>query len=111
MNRAALRVALSDVLPAAESKDRGRLAAALEKMQNATDDALPDDKIEREARKSGDQINANHRRLFFLAALAQRKTPFRFVVMTRSHSSSSRSIIWTDSANTAALLTKISILP
>ena len=74
MNRAALRVALSDVLPAAESKDRGRLAAALEKMQNATDDALPDDKIEREARKSGDQINANHRRLFFLAAAAVMRT-------------------------------------
>jgi len=68
MNRAALRVALSDVLPAAEAKDRGQLAAALEKLQNATDDALPDDKIEREARKSGDQINANHRRLFFIAA-------------------------------------------
>mgnify|MGYP003645783631 CR=1 FL=1 len=74
MNRAALAVVLSDVLPAAVSKDRGRIAASLEKLQAATDDALPDNKIEREARKSGDQINANHRRLFFLAAAAVMRT-------------------------------------
>ena len=68
MNRAALRVAISDVLPAAVAKDQGRIGAALEKMQNAADQALPDDKIEKESRRVGEQVNANHRRLFFIAA-------------------------------------------
>jgi len=68
MNRAALRVVERDVLPAAAARDSGRLAASLETLQNTTSQALPDDKIEREAEESAARINANHRRLFFLAA-------------------------------------------
>ena len=68
MNRAALRVVISDVLPAAVEKDRGRLAEALEKLQTAVDESLPEDKIEKEAQRVGEQVDSNHRRLFFIAA-------------------------------------------
>ena len=68
MNRAALRYASAEVLPAAEAKDRGQLAAALEGLERVVAESMPDDKIERDATRAADEANTKHRRAFFLAA-------------------------------------------
>lgn len=65
MNQKALRLIRRLLVPAMISGDEAAIQEALEAIDLALAEEMPDAKVERDARRIGERVNRNHRSLFF----------------------------------------------
>jgi SPP1 gp7 family putative phage head morphogenesis protein len=70
MNGEALGLIKSILIPAALTGEQTQIASALEALNLGISEAFSDDKVRTIARRSGTQVNNNHRRLFFAGLAA-----------------------------------------
>ncbi len=70
MNDVALRIIRERLVPALATGTDLEIAAALQDVQNALDDAFPDGQIRADAQRVGAQVNRRHRDLFFAGLAA-----------------------------------------
>jgi SPP1 gp7 family putative phage head morphogenesis protein len=65
MNATALRLIERLLVPAILEGDQARITAALEEIDRVLADEFSDERVRTTARRTGDRVNTNHRRLFF----------------------------------------------